>query len=261
MSGDPLLDRLPTWVICLASLAIVMLSIEGGLLLARVRRAADESDAGASGSVVGATMGLLAFMLAFTFGMAANRRDTRRDLLLEEVNAIGTAYLRAGLVPQPHQSETRKLLQQYVEVRLRAYDHPDQLPAAIQESTGVQRQLWRHAVDLAQADLKNPDIVSLFIDSLNQMIDLQTKRVTVARYRIPTVVWGAFGFLTVVAMLAVGYHFGQSGKGNPFVSLALALAFSVVVFLIVDLDRAAEGWLRVSNGPMVELYQEMQGTP
>src|SRR6188474_1951504 len=70
------------------------------------------------GSVVGAAFGLLAFMLAITFQIAANRYDARKELLLQDVTNIRTAYLRAGLVPEPYRSNTKKFLVEYVDLRV-----------------------------------------------------------------------------------------------------------------------------------------------
>jgi hypothetical protein len=194
MGKAQLFEQVPLWAIMAGTVVIVLASIQGGLLTARLQRGKhDKEEAGPIGSVVGATLALLAFMLAFTFGIAASRREMRRDLLLEEVNAIGTTYLRAGLIPEPQRSEVRAMLRTYVDLRLDAYDHPERIPVALDQSQELQKRLWSHATALAEADLKNPDIVSLFVDSLNQMIELQTKRVTVGRYRIPTVIWTVFG--------------------------------------------------------------------
>jgi hypothetical protein len=259
MSNAQLLELVPLWAVLAGTVAIVLLSMQGGLLLARVRRRQDgKQEESPIGTAVGALLALLAFMLAFTFGIAANRFDARRGLLLEEVNAIGTTFLRAGLIPEPHRTEVRAMLRAYVDVRLDAADHPERLPAAIRESEKLQERLWNHATSLAQADLRNPPIASLFVDSLNQMIDSQTRRVTVGRYRIPTIIWMVFGVLTVLSMAAVGYQFGQSGKGSLPMQLVLALAFSIVVFLIADLDRTAEGWLKISNQPTVELRRQLE---
>ncbi len=259
MSDFQLLELVPLWVILLGSVAIVLACIRGGVRFARMRAGKEgEHDEGPIGSIVGATLALLAFMLTFTFGIAASRREARRDLLLEEVTAIGTTFLRAGLIPEPHRTEARTLLRSYVDLRLDAYDHPERLPAAIRESENLQRQLWNHAVSLADADLRNPDIAALFVESLNQLIELQGKRVTVARYRIPSVVWVVFAVLTILSMTAVGYQFGRSGRGSFHLHLVLAVCFSMVVFLIADLDRAAEGWLKLSNQPMTELRRQME---
>lgn len=253
-----LVDRIPIGLLYLLCVALVMLSVHGGALIARARARRYGADSeGPIGSVVGASMGLLAFILAFTFGIAASRRESKRDLLLDEVNAIGTTYLRASLIPEPHRGDARKLLRRYVDIRVELAGNPGKLDASIREAKEIQDRLWAHATALADADLRNPDIVSLFIDSLNEMIDLQTKRVVVGFYRIPEVIWVVLGALTILSMAAVGYQFGASGKSNLVVNTGLALAFSLVILLIADLDRVTSGWLRVSNAPMIALQAEM----
>lgn len=98
-SSGPL-DALPLWGLFLAILLLVLLSVEGGYRLGKYRRSRSEEEKEAPvGAMVGATLGLLAFLLAFTFGLAATRFDTRRQVLLDEANAIGTTYLRAGMLP------------------------------------------------------------------------------------------------------------------------------------------------------------------
>src|SRR5438045_9492637 len=106
MSNVQPFELIPLWVILVGTVAIVLLSIQGGLRLARIRRKQNEREPeGPIGSVVGATLALLAFLLTFTFGIAANRFELRRSLLLEEVNAIGTTDLRAGLIPEARRIE------------------------------------------------------------------------------------------------------------------------------------------------------------
>ena len=100
MQNDGPLDALPLWGLFLVILLLVLLSVEGGYRLGKYRRSRSEQEKEAPvGAMVGATLGLLAFMLAFTFGLAAARFDTRRQVLLDEANAIGTTYLRAGMLP------------------------------------------------------------------------------------------------------------------------------------------------------------------
>lgn len=253
------IDRVPLWVIFLGSVAIVLLSIWGGLVIARrTRRDGQSDDDGPIGSVIGATLGLLAFMLAFTFGIAIARRDVKRDLLLDEVNSIGTTFLRSDLIPEPHRTDVRTLIGRYVDIRVNLGGDLERLKGAIEESKTIQRQLWIHAAALGDEALVNPDIAALFIESLNQMIDLQTKRVTVLNHRIPGVIWIVLGAITVLSMAAVGYQFGQKGRFNWAINLALAMSFSVVILLITDLDRVSSGWLRVSQQPMIELQADLR---
>src|SRR6187549_1664121 len=117
-----LLDALPLWGLFLAIVALVLISIEGGYRLGNYRRSRSNTEKEAPvGAMVGATLGLLAFMLAFTFGMAASRFDTRKQLVLEEANAIGTTYLRAAMLPEKR-DEIRDLLRSYVDTRLAAVE-------------------------------------------------------------------------------------------------------------------------------------------
>ncbi len=261
MIHQSLFEQLPVLVLSLVAVAVVLLSVQAGFRLAMRRRAStsgEQAKVEGIGAVVGALFGLLAFMLAFTFGLAATRREVRKDLLLEEVNSIGTTFLRAGLIPEPHCREVRQALRQYVDLRLDIAEHPENLAADIAEAKLLQQILWTHAENLAAADLKNPPIAALFIDALNQTIDLQTKRITVGNYRIPGVVWLAFVTLTILATMSLGYNFGvQSGVANWAVALMLACSFSVVASLIFDLDRGPEGWLKLNQQPMYELRQDM----
>lgn len=257
MSDVSLLAEMPIGMFFVGTMVLVLAAIQAGLQLARWRK--HEREEGAIGAVVGATLGLLALMLAFTFGIAGNRLETRRELLLDEVNAIGTTFLRTDLIPEPHRSESRALLRQYVDLRLDAYRNPEKLPALLKESERLQTQLWQHAIAVGRdPELRDSEFAALYVDSLNNMIDMQTKRVTVGRYRLPSIVWAVLCILAAISMVAVGYHFGQSGKGNLLVHLMLAFSFSIVVFMIADLDCATEGWLRVSNQPMEELREQMR---
>jgi hypothetical protein len=259
MDIGKLLESVPLWGIYVCSVLLVLLSIQSGIRIGRARRkrVGQEQDS-PIGAAVGATLGLLAFMLAFTFGMTASRFDTRKQLLLDEVNAIDTTFLRAGLIPEPHRTEVRTILAQYADIRANVGRHPERIPQFIKESERLLDQLWPHAEALAEADLKNADIVSLFVDSLNEMIDLHTKRVTVGLYRIPMAIWIALWGVTILSMVAVGYHFGESGQGNWHLSLLLALTFAAVILLIEDLDRTGSGAIKVSQQPMINLREKLK---
>src|ERR1044072_2223445 len=117
MQNNLALDALPLWGLFIVILLVVLLSVEGGYRLGKYRRSRSEQEKEAPvGAMVGATLGLLAFILAFTFGLAAGRFDTRRQLVLDEANAIGTTYLRAGMLPDRGE-QIRNLLREYVAVR------------------------------------------------------------------------------------------------------------------------------------------------
>src|SRR5262245_15194612 len=135
MSGNTPLDALPLWMLFIATIVAIVLAEECGYRLgrARGRRADSESDSPV-GAMVAAELGLLAFLLAFTFGIASSRFDTRRQVLLDEANAIGTTYLRAAMLPEPQRAEVRHLLRDYVDVRIAAVQQEGSIEHAIRRS-------------------------------------------------------------------------------------------------------------------------------
>jgi hypothetical protein len=136
------LDLLPIWGVFLATVVVVLLAVEGGFRLGQYRRRrSEQEDRLPVGEMVAATLALLAFMLAFTFGLAASRFDVRRGLVIDEANAIGTTYLRAGLLPEPHWSDVRSLPREYVDVRLEAVQ-PGKLNQSIGRSEELHTRLW-----------------------------------------------------------------------------------------------------------------------
>ncbi len=263
MKTDFWLDYIPIWGVFALTVVVVFLIIWIGTFFGlRISRRPDHERETPLGTIIGASLGLLAFMLAFSFGITAQIFQTRRQLFLDEVNAIGTSYLRAGLLVEPHRGDVRKLLREYVNLRVnlakeKLFRKPERLREAVSYAEALQDRMWSHAVALSEAD-RHSEIDALFIDSLNEMIDLQTSRVTAASYRIPKSIWYAMYFITVISMLMVGYQTGLSGRRNFKVGIMVALAFSTVLLLVVDIDRAAEGYFKLNQQPMFELHKKMQ---
>ena len=262
MQNFHLFAFLPLWATFAAIVAMVLISIWLGILLARRQKRLSQQteEEGPIGTVAGATLGLLAFIMAFTFGLTASRFDTRRQLLLDDVTAIENTTLRAELIPEPHRGQVREIMRQYVELRIGIPPDIAALRQRIRQSEELQRQLWQHAAALADEDLKNADIVSLFVDSVNELMNIQTRRVTVAGYHIHWLIWAVLFGVTILSMAQVGYIFGRSGSNNWLFIIALSLAFSGVMILIVDLDRTgtgAVGAISVSQQPMIDLRDRM----
>jgi hypothetical protein len=258
------LDAIPLWLFFLVAVVLVLGSLELGLRLGeRRRQRAEHEQPGPVGTAVAALLGLLAFLMAFTFGLAASRFDTRRTLLLDEANAIGTCYLRAGLLPEPQRGEVQRLLREYVDVRLavpQAAGRPEALRELVTRSEALQDALWSQVEALTRAGHGSP-IDALFISALNEVIDLHAKRVVIGmQYRIPPIIWGVLAAISVVVMVGMGFQFGLAGRRSVSANLALALAFSAVILLIRDLDQPAEGWLRVSQRPLLELKQKLDAS-
>ncbi len=254
-------DRLSLPLVFLLTVLFVLLAIVVGAKIGAFGKQSTHDGKEAIGSVVGATLGLLAFILAFTFGMTASRYDARKQLLLEEVNAIGTTYLRAGLLPEPHRSQARSLLSEYVDLRVKGVEKADTVAHVLARSEQIQGQLWS---EVEQMNELTPVSVAqvLFIQSLNDTIDLQTKRATVAlQYRVPATIWVGLYLVALFAMTAVGYQFAQSGHRQLLASIMLALSFSSVLTLVADLDRAGEGTVRLNQQPLYHLQEQLHASP
>jgi hypothetical protein len=252
-----LLDFLPLWSILPLTVAVALLSVELGYRLAtyRQRHSQEEKESPVSG-MVGATLGLLAFMLAFTFGFAGSRHEDRRQVLLSEANAVGTTYLRAAMLPEPMRTETQNLLRDYVDARLEAVQ-PGKLDQALKRSEELHNRLWSQAVAATEKD--RSDITGLFVSSLNEVIDLHAKRVMAGlRSRVPGVIWIVLFVLAILAMVMMGYHSGLAHSRRSIAAIALVIGFSSVICLIADLDRPGEGSLRVSQQSMIDLRNSMK---
>lgn len=250
------LDLLPLWGLFLAVLVLVLAAIEGGYRLGNYRhRRSDGEKEAPVGAMVGATLGLLAFMLAFTFGMAAERFDTRKQLVLDEANAIGTTYLRTAMLPD-RRDEIRALLRSYVDVRLDAV-RSGRVAEQILKSEDIQGQLWSAATAVG---VQHPDsiVVGLFVASLNEVIDLHAKRVTAGlRNRIPGAIWAVLLTIAMLSLAAMGYHAGLAGTIRSLPIIVVAVTFSAVIALIADLDRPQEGTLIVSQQALIDVRQSM----
>lgn len=256
MQATEPLDILPLWALLIGVMVVVLMSVEGGYRVGRSRaRRAHEMETPV-GEMVTATLGLLAFILAFTFGLAASRFDAKRQLLVDEANAIGTTYLRADMLPEGRE-EIQALLRAYVDARIDAIK-PGRLAEGVRRSEALHKQLWAAAVPIAR---NKPDsiIVGLFVQSLNDVIDLHTKRLTAAlRNRIPFAIWTALYGISVFSFAAMGYHSGLTGTSRSLVTIVVAFTFSVVIVLIADLDRSQEGALKVSPQALLDLRQSMK---
>lgn len=264
---DLLIRDLPLWGVFAFTVIVVFVSIVVGYALGKQFERKSRDKGISTGSIVAASLGLLAFMLAFTFGIAASRFDTRKQILLDEVNAIGTAYLRSDLLPDNIGNGVRKLLEEYVDLRASIvkkdiWNSSEKIQDLVDRSEVVLDELWSFAAD---AGIQNPgsETIPLFIESLNQVIDLHTTRtVVVFQYRIPGLIWGVLHLISILSFGLVGFEIGVSGGGGLTVSVILALTFSAVIMLISDLDRPMQGRINVNQAPMIQLQQKMQeGAP
>lgn len=250
-------DGVPILLVFVATTGLVLVALEMGVRLGRRRARRSDAKSEVSGAMVGASMGLLAFMLAFTFNAAAARHDVRKNLVVEEANAIDKTWRRAGFLPEPSRADIRGILRDYVDLRLNAANGSVDVTQAIQQSNAMQDRIWALA---EEAGRKEPGsiTVGLFVQALNDVIEAQVKRVTVGvRNRVPPTIWGTLYLLMVIVMVMMGIQVAQGATRHWGIELALSLTFSTALFLIVDLDRPQEGLINVSQQAMVDLQTRL----
>jgi hypothetical protein len=175
-------------------------------------------------------------------------------MVVEEANAVGTTHLRSGLLGDPHRSEIRRLLDEYVTVRLKAVETGD-VGQGLAASEAIHGLLWSQAEAVARQD-PHSIVVGLFVQSLNETIDLHAKRVLIGlRSRIPFVIWLILYLVAFFSLVELGYLGGLVGSRRSLSVAALVLTFSVVLWLIADLDRQREGVVSVSQQALIELQE------
>ena len=233
-----------------------MACYEGGFRLGRwwQNREPGEQE-GPTGVLVGSILALLAFLLAVTMGMASDRFDARRAIVLDEANAIGTTYLRAGYLPEPASSQIRELLRQYVPLRIRT-SSSDDLQGDIQKSQAILNQLWTIAEGVAKTTNQG-DLVSTFIESLNDTIDLHETRVTAASARVPETVVLLLIIGSALTLGMVGFSAGLTRRRSLLTAAVLIIALGAVITIVVDLDRPREGFIQVSQQPLIDVQQRI----
>jgi hypothetical protein len=242
----------PLWAIFVVSLILVLGSAELGRM-AGVR-------VGARGKGDGSTLeasilGLLALIIGFTFAMALARADARREAVVSEANAIGTTALRARLLPSPHNSEILKLLREYVQIHVDVARKPadrEAVSTAINRLNNIQESLWQQAKAVMAKD--NAVVpTGLFIQTLNEMIDSQTKRLSAISNNVPNIVLITLYGVAMVATAFSGYARGASSTSGRLSLYVASAIVCIVILQIQDLDRTGRGLITISQQPMIDL--------
>lgn len=254
------LDLLPLWVIYVLSVILLFLTAEVGFRFGKLvqKRWPDKAEAGV-GTTVGAALALLGFLLAFVTSISIGNFNHRRQLVVIEANAIGTTYLRAGYLPDPYETESRKLLREYVNLRIKALE-PGALENAISRSAQIHDELWLLAEEVAKGN--SGSTIALYLSSLNQVIDLHTERLSAELgFRVPPVIILGLYIVAVITMMLIGLYDSYREKHNLFALVMVVLIVSVVILLIIDIDRSNVGLLRIPQEALTDLQQKLNITP
>jgi hypothetical protein len=249
------LDVIPIWAVFPLTVLVTWLAAALGYRVGKWRQSRNPSAKDPSiGAMVGASLALLAFLLAFVTGIAESRFDNRRRLVLTEANAIGTAELRARYLPEPQASESRALFREYVDGRLSVtVENFAQVRARAEE---IQSELWSRAQALAR-EIPDSEVLSLYIDALNSVIDIHGERVAAVSARVPPTLIVLLYTLSILSMFLVGFSNSYDGRRGGIAMFVFILIFAAVITIIVDLDHPREGLLQVSQQPMIDLQKSL----
>jgi hypothetical protein len=256
MLSTQILDALPVGGVFIVFAVIAMAGYEAGFRLGRWWQDREPGEQeGPTGVLVGSILALLAFLLAVTMGMASDRFDTRRQIVLDEANAIGTTYLRAGYLPDTASGEIRELLREYVPLRIRLTGSSD-LKGDIERSQTILNRLWAIAEGVAKTTNQG-DLVSTFIESLNDTIDLNETRITARNARVPETLVLLLFVGSALTLTMVGFSAGLTRRRSLLSAVVLIIALGAVLTIVVDLDRPREGLIQVSQQPLIDLQQQI----
>ena len=252
-----LIADVPIYGIFIIFALAALLIYEVGYILGRwYQKRTPEEKEGPTGMIVGSILALMAFMLAITMGMATDRYDTRRGLVMAEANAIGTTYLRAGYLQEPAASQSRALLAEYSTLRVAPDDIEDAV-VVVAESRVILNDLWSIAEELARTDPASP-MLALYIDALNETIDVENERAYAGvSVRVPDTVLLLLFVGSVTSLGMVGLSAGLTGRRSLLTAAAMIIVLGAVMALIIDIDRPQNGSVTVSQEPIIQLSEQL----
>jgi hypothetical protein len=246
-------------LLAIALFAILLLLLELGRRTGRRRRAGDPERAGVA-VVEGALFTLFGLLIAFTFSGAASRFDWHRQLLVEEANAIGTAYLRLDLLPAEAQPALRAKFREYVRARLDLYEAvPDSATArrALARATALHDEIWSLSIAGSRPE---PATRVVVLPALNAMFDIVTTRAVAAQTHPPGIILLLLVALALVSAVLVGEAMAVSPLRSWTHMGAFALMIALTVYVIVDLEYPRHGLigLKQFDQVLVELLEKMR---
>jgi hypothetical protein len=257
MDSQELLYHFSSVAISVALFVLILIFNELGFQAGRFVQARSDNEVKVlTGSIQASVLGLLALLLGFTFSMSMQRYDNRSMALIDEANTIGTAILRVQLLPEQLQPEAKAMLKNYVQLRIavgsvdmtkikRRADYNRQIADA-------QNSLWALAVSATEIDPR-PVTTGVFVKSLNDMIDAQGKRNALLQMHVPEVVLLLLFAVFVSSGAILGYSGGLSGRRIVAPILLVSVLITLIVFIIIDLDRPKRGLIQVNQSAMQEI--------
>jgi hypothetical protein len=238
------------FLLVVTGLFTIMLALmEIGRRIGMRRRKLDVSGANAGlAAIDGAVFGLMGLLVAFTFSGAAGRFDTRRQLIGQEANAIGTAYVRIDLLPAEAQTNLREDFRNYVDARLAYFKNltsdDKAAKAALDQSIALQRKIWSESV-AACGRANSSSTTALVLSSVNDFIDITTARAVALEMHPPLVVFWGLGVLVLASSLLAGYGIAEAKTRGLMHMVVYSAILAIAVYVIFDMEYPRVGLIRI----------------
>lgn len=201
------------------------------------------------GAIEGAVFGLMGLLIAFTFTGAAARFDQRRSLITEQVNAIGTAWLRLDLLPEPDRESARDGFRRYLDTQMEVVRQPHDpaaLHAGLVRLAAVQQEIWTTLMRAVKSETSLP-LAQMLLPPANEVFDLTTTRLLTARQHPPLAVYLMLAMLVLMSALMAGYGMAKSERLSTLHLVGFAAILSFSVYLILDIEHPRLGIVTIES--------------
>jgi hypothetical protein len=258
---DDFFYSLSSWTIALTILAVMLLAMEAGFRIGRRGQAPSSPETRSQiSAVLTSLLGILALLLGFTFSIALDRYSGRSLAVVNEANAIGTAFLRTDLLPEPARTDARRAFADYTGVRTRmsvlTWNQKDERIAMQVRALELQDRLWRHAAEVSLL-APNPATTGLYVQSLNGMFDAYSSHMAELLRHVPLLVTLLLFAAFIVSGGMVGYSAGLAGARPARATYLMVCVIVFLMYMVMDLDRPHRGIIQVSSQSLIDLKKSI----
>jgi hypothetical protein len=253
----------PSWLIGLILAVVLPLLVEFGYrcqdIFLRNREA--KGAVGGEGHLISAILGLLGLMIGFTYAMASERYDARRELVVAEANALSTTWLRAQLFDAPERERLSIVLKDYARERMafpEAGTDKAKLDAHRRRTLDLEARFWTEIRSAIRTPI-GETLTESMLESTNQMFDLADARRAALDAHVPEAVMWALTVFACATAGIIGYGLRSDSRRHLIASTGLCLLVALAIAQIVDLDEPREGAVQIQQSPMIRVVQDMVG--
>jgi hypothetical protein len=204
-----------------------------------------------------AVFALVAFLIGFAFSGAGSRYVDRIDIIVKEANALGTAWLRAEVLPEPQRGQLKAALKEYAADRvvMLSTDNQDEILRLLDKVPGLQQRMWAHALEGTKGDAP---LMNVVLPSVNDVIDLHTTHLSLVLRHLPTPILLVLLLTAALALVLVGFGNGRVGRRFPILDGIYASVLAIALWMTIDLDHPRQGAIQLSIRPIVDTLAGMK---